>query len=124
MNKYEGLFILENASKEEVIKDEIDKIQAAIKQSGGTVQNVQKMDQRPFARAAGQRDSGYYVNFIFQAPPKAIGELDAKFHLETGLLRWQFTKHQEPIPEEEEKKKRRRKKAEEAAGLMGVRSRE
>lgn len=119
MNKYEGLFILDAAAKEEVLKEEMDKVQAAIQQAGGAVLNVQKMDQRPFARSRGRHESGYYVNFIFQAPSKAIAELDAKFHLETGLLRWQFTCHEEPLSEEEEQKRRRRKKAEETAAPRG-----
>ncbi len=90
MNKYEGLFILDASSKEEAIKKTIEKIQQDIERAGGSVNTVQKMDQRPFARTSGKRMSGYYVNFVFQAPPKAIAELDAKFHLDTDIFRWQF----------------------------------
>ncbi len=115
MNKYEGLFILDGTASEDATKATIDKIQAAIKQASGTVTNVQKMDQRPFARSSGGRDTGYYVNFIFSSPAKTIAELDAKFHLETDLVRWQFTKHEEVDEEIEKKRRIRRKKAEEAA---------
>ena len=93
MNKYEGLFILEPTVKEEALKLAIDKIQDAIKNVGGRVSNVQKLDQRAFARSTSKRQSGYYVNFLFEAPQKAIAELNAKFGLETGLVRWQFTLH-------------------------------
>jgi ribosomal protein S6 len=55
------------------------------------VDKVQRMGARPFARDTRKRTSGFYVNFIFDAPPKAVAELDAKLHLETEVFRWQFT---------------------------------
>ena len=96
MNKYEGLFILDVAGKEEAEKEICDRLQKAIEQTGGRVETVQRMGMRQFARDTSKRGSGYYVNFIFQAPPKAIHELDTKFHLESDLIRWLFT---EPMPE-------------------------
>ena len=92
MNKYEGLFILEAAAKEDTTKGVIEKIQKDIEQAGGRVETVQKMDQRAFARIAGKRSAGYYVNFVFQAPPKTIAELNAKFHLDSDIIRWQFVR--------------------------------
>jgi len=38
------------------------------------------------------------VNFIFTAPPNAITELDAKFHLETDVFRWLFTEAMPEMP--------------------------
>jgi small subunit ribosomal protein S6 len=89
------MFILDPAAKEEAVKEAIERVQTLIKAAGGTVQNVQKLDQRPFARPSSKRSSGFYVNFSFTAPAKAIAELDAKFHLETSLMRWQITRFQE-----------------------------
>ena len=55
MKKYEGLFILETAGKEEGIKDVIDKISSEITAAGGKVETVQKMEKRNFARASAAR---------------------------------------------------------------------
>ena len=96
MKKYEGLFILETGGKEETEKEIIDRIQKAIEHAGGRVETVQKMGSRPFARTTENRSAGNYANVIFAAPPTAIRELDAKFHLESEVFRWQFT---EVIPE-------------------------
>ena len=104
MKTYEGLFILDTAGKEEVSKELVDKIQKEIEHAGGRVAKVQRMGARPFARDTRERSSGYYVNFIFDAPPKAIAELDAKLHLETEVFRWQFT---EAVPEPPPRKPRR-----------------
>ena len=70
MKRYEGLFILNNMSKEEGIKEVIDAITTDITAVGGKVETVQKMDKRPFSRVADKRNSsGFYVNFIFEASP-------------------------------------------------------
>ncbi len=50
MKKYEGLFILNTAGKEENVKELIDKVSEEITQSGGKVETVQKMDKRQFTR--------------------------------------------------------------------------
>ena len=90
MNKYEGLFILDASAREEVLKEISDRIEKDIKQAGGRVETVQKLGPRPFARLTGSRGAGFYVNYVFEAPAKAIAELDAKLHLATDIIRWQF----------------------------------
>lgn len=90
MKEYEALFILDSAGKEEVSKDLVDQIQKEIEQAGGRVATVQKMGAKPFARTTRKRSAGFYVNYLFQAPPEAMAGLDAKFHLEPEIFRWQF----------------------------------
>jgi ribosomal protein S6 len=98
LKKYEGLFILDIAGREDLEKEIVERIQKAIEHAGGRVETVQRMGSRPFARNSRTRSSGYYANFIFQAPPNAITELDAKFHLETDVFRWQFTEAMPEMP--------------------------
>lgn len=104
LNKYEGLFILDTASKDEPSKEIVEKIQKEIERLGGRVETVQRMGARAFARVTHKRSAGYYVNYVFQAPPKALAELDAKFHLEPEIFRWMLV---EPMPEQPERKPRR-----------------
>ncbi len=97
MNKYEGLFILDTAGKEEGIKDVIDKIEADIVAAGGKVETVQKMEKRPFARVRDKRHSaGYYVNVIFQGSPTLVAQLRTKFALSQDVYRAVFTLAPEP----------------------------
>ena len=66
MKRYEGLFILNMAGKEEGIKETLDKISADITAAGGKVETVQKMDRKSFARVADKKHSaGFYANIIF-----------------------------------------------------------
>jgi ribosomal protein S6 len=92
MKRYEGLFILDTAGKEEGIKDVIEKIEAEIAAAGGKVETVQKMEKRPFSRVSNKRHSaGYYVNIIFQGTPTLVAQLRQKFVLNEDVFRALFT---------------------------------
>lgn len=99
MKRYEGLFILNTAGKEEGIKDALDKISADIASAGGKVETVQKMDRKPFSRVADKRHTaGFYANIIFAIAPAAVAALKAKFGLNEEVFRVTFTNSPEPKP--------------------------
>jgi small subunit ribosomal protein S6 len=88
VKKYEGLFILNTAGKEEGVKEMIDRITAEINSSGGRVETVQKMDKRSFSRVADKKyNSGYYVNFIFELDPAKLVQLKHRFDLNDEVFR-------------------------------------
>jgi ribosomal protein S6 len=92
MKKYEGLFILNTAGKEENVKEIIDRISDEINKAGGRVETVQKMDKRPFSRIADKKyTSGFYVNFIIEVKPEAINALKARFTHSDDVFRVMFT---------------------------------
>jgi ribosomal protein S6 len=92
MKRYEGLFILNTAAKEESVKDIIDAISAEIVAADGKVETVQKMDKRAFMRVADKKHtSGFYVNVIFEAGPTAVGQLRTRFGLNKDVFRVLFS---------------------------------
>ena len=92
MKRYEGLFILETAGKEEGIKDAIDKITAEITNQGGKVETVQKMDKKNYARVSNKRHTaGFYVNIIFEGQPALLDQLKRRFALDEEVFRVMFT---------------------------------
>ena len=92
MKKYEGLFILNTAGKEENVKEIIDRISDEINKANGRVETVQKMDKRPFSRIADKKyTSGFYVNVIFEANPAAVNALKARFSHSDDVFRVMFT---------------------------------
>lgn len=103
MKRYEGLFILNTAGKEETIKETIDKIADEIKAHGGKVEGIQKMDKKPFARGDDKRKEGFYVNIIFQGPPAIVREVRPKIEL-SGLIYRQMYTREVPLPKFKEKK--------------------
>src|SRR5262247_3390640 len=92
VKRYEGLFILETAGKEEGIKDTIDKISAEITSAGGKVETVQKMDKKSFSRVANKKHStGFYVNVIFESQPATLDQLKHKFAMNNEVFRVMFS---------------------------------
>ena len=99
MKKYEGLFILNTAGKEENVKELIDKVTEEITQSGGKVETVQKMDKRGFSRIADKRyTAGFYANVIFEAEPKSLAPLKARFGLNEDVSRVLYAEPGPPLP--------------------------
>jgi ribosomal protein S6 len=97
MKKYEGLFILNLAGREEGLKDALDKISTEITNAGGKIETVQKMEKKAFARVADKRhSSGFYANFIFNAAPEVVASLQNKFDLNEDVFRVLFTAAEEP----------------------------
>jgi ribosomal protein S6 len=97
VKRYEGLFILDTAGKEEGIKDIIDKISEEITAAGGKVETVQKMDKKQFMRVANKRNTaGFYVNVIFEAQPGLVEQLKHRFAMNSDVFRVMFTNAQAP----------------------------
>ena len=92
MKRYEGLFILDTAGKEEGIKDTIDKISEEITSAGGKVETVQKMEKKSFARIANKKhNAGFYVNVIFESQPAVLDQLKHKFAMNAEVFRVLFS---------------------------------
>ena len=99
MKRYEGLFILNSAAREESLKETIDKISAEIAAAGGKVETIQKMDKKTFARVADRKhSSGYYVNILFESEPAAVAKLRHRFVNNEEVFRVLFTKAAAPKP--------------------------
>jgi small subunit ribosomal protein S6 len=93
VKRYEGLFILDTAGKEDTIKDVIDKISAEITAAGGKVETVQKMDKRNFSRVADKKqNAGFYVNIIFESEPAVVDQMKKRFAMNDDVFRFLFTR--------------------------------
>ena len=99
MKRYEGLFILNMAGKEEGVKDVLDKISSEIVAAGGKVETVQKMERKNFMRVADNKHTaGFYANVIFTGTPAIVAQLRHKLALDEEIFRVLFTLAPEPKP--------------------------
>lgn len=99
MKRYEGLFILNTAGRDEGVKEALDKISTEIVSAGGKVETVQKMDRKQFARVADKRHTaGFYANVIFSGTPSVVAALKNKFTLNEEIFRVLFTQVPEVKP--------------------------
>ena len=89
-NRYEALIVLNTQGKEDTVKDVVDRLESEFQKEGAEIEQVQKMDKRQFSYAAGELDSGHYVNFVFHADPQLITKLRTKFKLDPEVYRQHY----------------------------------
>ena len=106
-NRYEALLVLNTQGKEDTVKEIIDRLESEFQKEGAQVEQVQKMDKREFSYVAGPLDSGFYVNFVFNADPQLITKLRSKFKLDPEVYRQNYQR----LPEKKEKPAKRLAKA-------------
>jgi small subunit ribosomal protein S6 len=97
--RYEALLVLNTQAKEDTVREIIDRLESEFQKEGAQIEQVQKMDKREFSYVAGPLDSGYYVNFIFDADPQLVRKLRAKFKLDPEVYRQNYQR----LPEKKEK---------------------
>jgi small subunit ribosomal protein S6 len=91
-NRYEALLVLDTQGRDDTVKDVVDRLEAEFTKEGAEIEQVQKMDRRPFSYVAGKLDAGFYVNFIFHADPQLITKLRLKFKLDPEVYRQSYQK--------------------------------
>jgi len=89
-NRYEALLVLDTQGRDDTVKDVVDRLEAEFQKEGAEIEQVQKMDRRPFSYVAGKLDAGFYVNFVFHADPQLITKLRAKFKLDPEVYRQHY----------------------------------
>ena len=104
MKRYEALFILNTAGKEpgkeeDAVKSLIEAMESDLKAAGAVVKTIQRMDKRTFVRPSRKVASGYYVNFVFDAPQEIIAPLRAKLALNENVFRVMFQEGSIASPE-------------------------
>jgi ribosomal protein S6 len=110
-SRYEALLVVNAQGKEDSVHDIVDRLESEFKKEGAEIEQVQKMDRRPFSYTAGPLDAGFYVNFVFHADPQLIDKLKSKFKLDPEVYR----QHYQRLREKTEKKERKEKPAKKLA---------
>ena len=91
-NRYEGLLVLNIKGNEDGAKEVIERLEGEFKKEKADIEQVQRLDRRQFSYVKGPLESGYFVNFIFQAEPAALNKLKAKFVLDEQVYRQNYMK--------------------------------
>jgi ribosomal protein S6 len=83
-NRYEALLVLNAQGTEDTIKDIIDRLESDFKKEGAEIEQVQKMDKRPFAYVAGELDAGHFAEQIVGHARGAGAHLLTREHVYRG----------------------------------------
>lgn len=91
MNTYEGMFIFQDALRDEELEAAVKDVREEIEKLEGSIENTARMGRRPFARVQGKRHkSGHYVVMNFALPPAHITTLLARLKLKEEVFRTQI----------------------------------
>ena len=89
-NRYEALLVLNTQGKDDAVKEIVERLESEFQKEGAEIEQVQKMDKRPFSYVAGELDSGFFVNFVFHADSQLITKLRSKFKLDPEIYRQHY----------------------------------
>ena len=87
MKKYEMLYILDNASSDEVKEQTIAKFEQLVKDNGGVVEASDKWGTKKLAYAINYKTEGYYVLLTFESEPDFVKELDRVAGITENVMR-------------------------------------
>ncbi len=78
MKRYDGLFILNSVGHEDSVDKMIDGVTASITDAGATIESIDRMETKSFARVANKRyKSGFYFSVIFEASIETLRTIQA-----------------------------------------------
>ena len=87
MNKYEILFILDNAAADEAKEAMIAKMTSLISENGGNVEKVDKWGAKKLAYPINYKTEGYYVLMNYECAPELISEMERQLRISDMVMR-------------------------------------
>ncbi len=79
--KYETLIVLNTKGKEDSVDELVGAVAKEMEAEGGKLDEVKQLGKRKFAYNARHLDGGHYVNYVFEADPKAVKVIQDKLKL-------------------------------------------
>lgn len=83
--KYEGLIVLNTQGQEDGLSELVSSVAKEMEGKGAKMDEIQQLGRRKFAYNARHLDGGHYVNYIFEAEPEAIEDIQEKLSLHDSV---------------------------------------
>jgi len=83
--KYEGLIVLNSQGQEDSLNDLVSAVAKEMEAAGAKLDEIQQLGRKKFAYNARQIDGGHYVNYIFEAEPESINNIQKKLNLNENI---------------------------------------
>ncbi|HSK25601.1 MAG TPA: 30S ribosomal protein S6, partial [Jiangellales bacterium] len=87
MRRYEVMVILDPELEERTVAPSLETYLNVIRQSGGSVEQVDVWGRRKLAYEINKRSEGIYAVIDLQATPETVAELDRQLRLNESVLR-------------------------------------
>lgn len=92
MNKYQLLYIVDNALTEEAKSELVDRFNALIESLNGTVESVDKWGTKKLAYEIDGKREGYYVLVKFNAETTVPAEIERQMKISDSVVRQMITR--------------------------------
>ncbi len=93
--KYEAMIVLDTKGKEDSVENLISQLSREFEQSGAQLKQVDNLGKKKFPYAPRHVESGWYVNFLFDAKPASVEKLQAKFKLNENIYQQYYQLRQD-----------------------------
>ena len=88
MKLYELTIILNPTLDDSSIQTEVDRIERQITGGGGQIEKIERWGNRRLTYRIKTQTQGYYVFFLFNAPPGLSAEIEKSMRLNENILRF------------------------------------
>ena len=92
MNKYEMLFIIDNAVSDEGKEAIVSKLSQIVTDDGGQIEKVDKWGAKKLAYPINYKNDGFYVLMNFECKPELVAEVERQFRINDQILRHMVVK--------------------------------
>lgn len=79
--KYEGVIVLNTKGKDEGVEEVISRIGKEMEEEGVKLQQIDQIGKMDFAYPSRHIESGFYVNYLFEADPSVLGKVQTRLSL-------------------------------------------
>ncbi|MFZ4765156.1 MAG: 30S ribosomal protein S6 [Roseimicrobium sp.] len=83
--KYEAMIVLDMRGKEDTVETLVSQLGREFEQNGAKLEQVDNLGKKKFPFAPRHVESGYFINFIFQADAQAVDKLRSKLKLNDNV---------------------------------------
>lgn len=92
MNKYEMLFIIDNAVIDEGKEAIVSKLSQIVTDDGGQIEKVDKWGVKKLAYPINYKNDGFYVLMHFECKPELVAEVERQIRINDQILRHMVVK--------------------------------
>ncbi len=91
-NFYEKVILLLPTLSEEEVQEAVKKISSIITDNGGEILKIDNWGKRKLAYKLNKQNTGYYVLFLFKAPPSAIKKMEEFYRVYDPVFKFMIIK--------------------------------
>lgn len=100
MNRYEGMFLVDSRFFPKGWEEAQELLKSILQRHGGKVLESGKWDERRLAYEIKRQKRALYLLVYFEAPAKAVGEIERECELTESVLRILILRHDGEIPKD------------------------